>query len=81
MAAQAEADGGSSAATDDAAASAVPAIPQLSPAEAKQKLAELDKLLASEGPQVEAQAASLAATLHASGALRAFGAASQVGCC
>lgn len=81
VATRAEADGSSPAATDDAAASAAPAVPQLSPAEAKQKLAELDKLLASEGPQVEAQAASLAATLHERGALRAFGAASQVGCC
>lgn len=72
---RAEADGGSPASSDAAAA---PAVPQLSPAEAQQKIAELDKLLASEGPQVEAQAASLAATLHEQGGLRAFGAASQV---
>lgn len=75
---RAEADGGSQPSSDAAAANARPAVPQLSPAEAQQKIAELDKLLASEGPQVEAQAASLAATLHEQGALQAFGAASQV---
>ncbi|PRW59629.1 stress regulated isoform 3 [Chlorella sorokiniana] len=74
----AEADSGSPASSEAAAASPAPAAPQLSPAEAKQKLAELDKLLASDGPHVEAQAASLAATLHEQGALRAFGAANQV---
>lgn len=75
---RAEADGGSPVDTDAAAVSAAPPVPQLTPAEAKQKLAELDKLLASEGPQVEAQAASLAITLHQQGGLRAFGAAAQV---
>lgn len=105
--ARAESDGG------DAAGStgSVPVMPPVSPAELKQGLSELDRILVSaeavmaeawrpaapagspkpwmrlhpfiipqagDGPQVEAQAASLAADLHARGALRAFGGAAQV---